>query len=57
MFTPGFSGVRVAPPLFFCVVFRRSLFVSLSLFFRPFPVLSVLHRSLRGRDRMVVGPY
>ena len=30
--TPSFSGVRVARSLVFCVVFRRSLFVLLSIF-------------------------
>ena len=39
-FTPGFSGVRVARSLVFCVVFCRSLFVLLSFFFWPLCFLS-----------------
>jgi hypothetical protein len=37
---PGFSGVCVARSLVFCVMFHRSLFVLLSLFFWPLCCLS-----------------
>ena len=33
--SPGFSGVRVARSLVFCVMFCRSWFVLLSFFFSP----------------------
>ena len=38
----GFSGVRVARSLVFCVMFCRSLFVLLSCFFLPLCCLSFL---------------
>jgi len=37
---PVFSGVRVTRSLVLCVMFCRSLFVLLSLFFRPLCCLS-----------------
>ena len=40
-FTPSFNGARVARSLVFCVVFCRSLFVLLSIFFWPLCCLSL----------------